>query len=120
MIISPENSDRILSIFGVCMTREQLLQGQSASVQFDRLLRDLINGTLTRSDFEQWEIELLLDISECHLPVRRRWEILGDYQSAVGRDLRNGTTMPMKLSEYLAAKRRKPDLQENNSLDFVD
>ncbi len=86
------------------MSRPKPSADESVSTQFNRLIRDLINGTLERSNFHRWEIELLLDISQCDLPVSKRWEILREYQVTMRRHLRNGATAPVKLSEYLAAK----------------
>lgn len=79
--------------------------GEEISSQFSRLMRELLRGRISRNTFQPWEIELLLDIENCHLRESARENILKRYQKAVGRDLEKGAAMPMKLSEYLVRKR---------------
>ncbi len=78
---------------------EQLL------VQFNRLIRELLRGKMTRNTFYPWEIELLLDIESCRLREAARENILKRYQKAVQHQMEKGATTPMKLSEFLARKR---------------
>ncbi len=75
--------------------------------RFNRLMRELLNGTMKRNTFQPWEIELLLDIEACKLKGPARWQILRQYQRAVQRDMEDGAARPMKLSEYLSRRRRK-------------
>jgi hypothetical protein len=70
-------------------------------IRFNRLVRELEQGAMTRNCFKPWEIELLLDIDACDLRSRRKWQILRQYQKAVRRHLENGAPRPLKLSEYL-------------------
>jgi hypothetical protein len=105
MLARPGISDTIPLYVVNYMSRSPASNHESVSAQFNRLVRDLINGTLKRSKFHRWEIELLLDISQCALPEKRRWKVLRDYQVTVRRLLLEGTSTPVKLSEYLAAKR---------------
>ena len=77
---------------------EQLL------IRFNRLVRELEQGAVTRNCFKPWEIELLLDMDACDLGSRRKWQILRQYQKAVRRHLENGGPRPLKLSEYLRRK----------------
>jgi hypothetical protein len=69
--------------------------------RFRRLVRDLQRGTITRNDFEPWEVDILLDIESCQLERGRREETLQHYQRAVERQLEIGAGPPMKLSEFL-------------------
>jgi len=78
--------------------------------RFRRLVGELQRGSITRNDFQPWEIELLLDMETCQLERKRRADILRQYQRAVERQLEMGSGPPMKLSEFLqlrAAKREE-------------
>ena len=72
--------------------------------RFHRLIGELMRGAIARNVFQQWEIDLLLDIENCPLDRRRRLEILRQYQRAVDRQLGTGSGPPMKLSEFLAMR----------------
>ena len=69
--------------------------------RFRRLVRDLQRGTISRTHFQPWEVDILLDIANCQLDRGRREETLRRYQQAVERQLENGPGPPMKLSEFL-------------------
>ncbi|HLG98759.1 MAG TPA: hypothetical protein VKX49_20780 [Bryobacteraceae bacterium] len=73
--------------------------------RFNKLLQDLVRGTLNRNTFQSWEIEILLDIETCNVkePVKR--ETLRRYQKAVQRSMEKGARSPLKLSEYLEGKK---------------
>lgn len=73
--------------------------------QFDQLIADVLGGTLQRSKFRTWEIDILLDIFACGFSKPR---ILKRYKEAVHRQIGLGAAVPMKLSEFLASKRRRP------------
>ena len=73
--------------------------------RFNRLINELVRGTLNRNTFRAWEIELLLDMDSCDLSPSARRDALRRYQKAVGRQFENGETRLMKLSEYLTRKR---------------
>jgi hypothetical protein len=73
--------------------------------QFNRLIRELIRGKISRNTFRAWEVELLLDIESCRLRASARDNILRRYQKAVERQMEKGETVPMKLSEFLVRKR---------------
>ena len=79
--------------------------------RFRRLIGELLRGSITRNDFQPWEIEILLDIETCQLERKRRADILRQYQKAVERQLEmGGGSVPMKLSDFLqmrAAKREE-------------
>ena len=89
------------------MRRQQRPEEEPVSDQFNRLIRDVINGTLKRSSFQRWEIELLLDISQCGLRERKREATLRSYQTDVRRELLNGASVPPRLSEYLGRNGHK-------------
>ena|SRR5688572_15532698 len=69
--------------------------------RFQRLTDELISGQLARTSFQPWEVDLLLDASDCSLPPKRRIETLRQYQKAVDRQLDEGDGPPMMLSQYL-------------------
>ena len=73
---------------------------------FNKLVSDLLKGTLTRNTFRPWEIEILLDIEGCNLREGSKRETLRRYQKAVQRQMEKGTVYPMKLSDYLENPRR--------------
>src|SRR6204780_5219899 len=76
--------------------------------RFNRLMQELIRGNMNRNTFQPWEIDILLDIESCQIrePVKR--ETLRRYQKAVQRSMEKGAQMPLRLSEYLDAKKGPP------------
>src|SRR5215831_12422551 len=69
--------------------------------QFNKLIADLLKGTLSRNTFRPWEVDLLLDIEHCNLRDGNKRETLRRYQKSVQRHMEKGASNPMKLSEYL-------------------
>ncbi len=76
------------------------------AVQFKRLMRDVLAGSLGRNSFRPWEIELLLDLQSCELPGPTRRRILRRYERAALKGLDRGAA-PLRLSEYLARVRAR-------------
>ena len=72
--------------------------------QFNRLIRELMRGQINRNTFRPWEVRLLLDIEACQLRESAREKTLRRYQKAVQRQMEQGATAPMLLSEYLGTK----------------
>ena len=77
--------------------------------RFRRLMSDLQKGSISRNDFQPWEVEILLDISNCELDRKRRTDILRQYQKAVEKQMETGPGPPMKLSEFLAIRARRQE-----------
>ena len=75
--------------------------------RFRRLIGEVQRGTITRNDFQAWEVDLLVDFESCQLDQRRRAEILRQYERAVERQLQTGPGPPMKLSEFLILRARR-------------
>jgi hypothetical protein len=75
--------------------------------QFNRLIQELLRGSLNRNTFQPWEIEILLDIDSCDLGDANRRELLKRYQKAANRYFERGGRTLLKLSEYLAKKHRQ-------------
>ena len=82
-----------------------MLDGEQVLTRFNRLMRELEEGTANRNCFQPWEIDLLVDMAACQLPTRRRRETLRRYQNAFRRRIERGANEPLKLSEYLQARR---------------
>ena len=81
------------------------LEQDAVLMQFDRLIEELIRGSLNRSSFQPWEVEILVDMVRCKLPgASRRVTMLREYQNAVQQRIREGAQVPPKLSEYLRLK----------------
>src|SRR5262245_34959306 len=86
-----------------------LVETQNSEVvltRFNRLIQELLRGTMNRNTFQPWEIEILLDIEACNLREGVRRETLRRYQKAVQRTMEKGAPAPFRLSEYLGG--RKP------------
>ena len=73
--------------------------------RFNKLLAELVRGTMSRNTFQPWEIEILLDIEMCNLREAVKRETLRRYQKAVQRSMEKGARKPLKLSEYLDGKK---------------
>jgi len=82
-----------------------MFEGEQVLTRFNRLMREIENGTVNRNCFHPWEIELLVDMDACNLPSRRKWETLRRYQKAFRRRIEQGADTPLKLSEYLESRR---------------
>lgn len=78
--------------------------GGAVLAQFNRLIEELLAGKMQRSNFQTWEIDILLDAMRCKLSGFPRADlVLRRYQQAVETQLANGAHLPMKLSEFLAS-----------------
>ena len=80
--------------------------------RFNKLLQELVRGTMNRNTFQPWEIEILLDIENCNVREAVKRETLRRYQKAVQRAMEKGAPVPLKLSEYLGNKKsfgKKPE-----------
>jgi hypothetical protein len=75
--------------------------------QFNRLLNELVRGTMNRNCFQPWEIEILLDIQGSTARESGRKDLLKRYQKAVQRDFERGARFPMKMSTYLEGLKSK-------------
>ena len=77
---------------------------EAVLTRFNKLLQDLVRGSMNRNTFQPWEIEILLDIEACHLRDAVRRETLRRYQKAVQRAMEKGAP-PFRLSQYLSGKK---------------
>jgi hypothetical protein len=95
------------------MTAEdELVERELMFNRLRKLIIQFVQGRIERTEFQPWEVEILVDISACDLD-RRKWGVtLHHYLKAVGRQLETGSGPPMKLSEYLQRRRmRRPSTQ---------
>ncbi len=86
---------------------ESEIDSEALLNQFNRLVQELLRGTMNRNTFRPWEIQILLDIETCQLKDGQKRETMRRYQRAVQRQMEKGVAKPMKLSEYLEANRLK-------------
>jgi len=86
------------------MAADDLIQLELMLNRFRKLLGELMRGAISRTTFQPWEVEILLDMDNCKLEPRRRLEVLRQYQRAVERQMETGPGPPMKLSEFLQTK----------------
>jgi|SRR5580704_2269030 hypothetical protein len=84
--------------------RPETLDHGTVSAQFDQLIEELVAGKMERGRFEIWEVDILLDFLGCRLSRFSRPLVLRQYQKAVQRQLENGATLPMRLSDFLASR----------------
>ncbi len=75
--------------------------------RFNKLVQELLRGSITRNTFRPWEVEILLDMEACNLRDGGRKELIRRYQKAVQRSMEKGAPMPLKLSEYLALQKSR-------------
>ena len=83
---------------------DDLVERELMLNRFNRLIGELMRGTIIRNVFQPWEVDLLVDIESCQLERRRRLDVMRQYQKAVERQMEAGPGPPMKLSVYLAMR----------------
>ena len=80
--------------------------------RFHRLIAEILQGGTRRTVFQDWEVEILLDIANCGLDPRRKGLQLRQYMRAVRRQLEQSAGPPMKFSEFLQTRRtRRPSTE---------
>jgi hypothetical protein len=104
------------------MPEEDLSQIEIQLHRFNKLMVEVMRGSITRNSFQPWEFEILLDMDHCQFDKRRRLDILRQYQRAVAKQMERGPGPPMKLSRFLeirasrhTAKVSQPDADAANS-----
>ena len=94
------------------MEAEELVEQELTLNRFNRLLGEVMRGAVARNSFQPWEVDILLDLENCHLDRRRRLEILRQYRKAVERQMMHGPGPPMKLSDFLELRAQRREHQE--------
>jgi hypothetical protein len=90
---------------------DDVLDSETVLARFNRLVQDLLRGSIRRNTFLPWEVDLMLDIEQCPLrdgPLRRE---LQRYQAAVRRHMSKGERVPLKFSEYMSSRSSNEDLK---------
>lgn len=72
--------------------------------RFRRLMSEVRSGVVRRNNFEPWEVDILLDLPNCHLTGRRMLRVLERYRIDVERQLEMGCGPPIKPSQFLASR----------------
>ena len=96
------SEDLPISILGMPV---ETLDSEAVLGRFNKLVNDLLRGTMNRNTFQPWEIDILLDIESCNLKDAIGRETLRRYQKAVQRSMEKGARTPLRLSEYLSNKK---------------
>jgi len=78
--------------------------------RFNRLVKELLEGEVRRTTFQQWEVHLLLDLQDCRMTRSRREEALRRYQRVVQKQLERGEVPPVKFSDFVGRRKRGPVL----------
>lgn len=74
--------------------------------RFNRLVKELLQGSVRRNSFQPWEVALLVDLQECHLTRSRRDEALRRYQRVVQKQLERRELPPVRFAEFLGRRKR--------------
>ena len=91
---------------------DELVERELMLNRFRRLIGELVRGSVNRPVFQQWEIDLLVDIEHCPIDPKRREAMLRRYERAVTRQLEQGPGPPMKFSDFLQRQRtRRPSIE---------
>jgi hypothetical protein len=67
----------------------------------NRLIHEIIGGSVRRHTFSQWELELLLDLQTCRVRKSARSELLRRYVKAVQQHFTEGAVSPLRLAAFL-------------------
>jgi hypothetical protein len=86
---------------------DELVEQELTLNRFNRLLGELMRGAITRTAFQPWEVDILLDFNTCQVERKRRLDILRQYRRAVERQMTHGPGPPMKFSEFLERRARR-------------
>jgi hypothetical protein len=93
------------------VTADDLIQLELMLNRFNRLMTELLRGSIVRTTFQPWEVQILLDMDTCRIEPRKRQEVLRQYQRAVQKQMEIGPGPPMMLSEFLQLKMtRRPSV----------
>jgi hypothetical protein len=95
------------------VTADDLIQLELMLNRFNRLMAEILRGSIVRTTFEPWEVDILLDMQTCPVDAKKRPEILRQYHKAVQKQMEVGPGPPMKLSEYLHLRMtRRPAISQ--------
>jgi hypothetical protein len=86
---------------------DQTQEGEILLSQLNRLIGELLHGSVRRKCFRPWELELLMDIESSKLRLPARRELLRKYRKAVQRHYENASGPPPRFAHYLEALRAR-------------
>jgi len=75
--------------------------------RFNRFIREILDGQLTRNTFRSWEVQLLLDLDACQEPASKRTELLRRYQKAVQSQSLRGTGKFVTFGQFLERRLKR-------------
>jgi len=75
--------------------------------RFNRFIREILDGQLTRNTFRPWEVQLLLDLDACQVPGPKRTDLLRRYQKAVQSQLLRGTGGFVTFGQFLKRRQKR-------------
>ena len=83
-------------------------------MSINRLVHEIIGGSVRRHTFSQWELELLLDLQTCRIRKSARAELLRRYVRAVQQHFSEGALAPLRLSAFVDKEnqRSRPGLKQ--------
>jgi hypothetical protein len=94
------------------MGADDLIDLELMLSRFRRLISELARGELTRTSFQPWEINILLDLDGYAPEPGRRAEMLRQYMRAVEKQMETGPGPPMTYSQFLQLKTtRRPAIR---------
>jgi hypothetical protein len=89
------------------MAADDLVELELMLNRFKRLMGEVVRGVIARNSFQPWEMEILMDMENCQLDRRRRFDILRQYTRAVERQMVTGPGPPMLISQFLAMREQR-------------
>jgi hypothetical protein len=72
--------------------------------RFCRLMREIERGGTSRTSFDSWEVEFLVDMDNCVSAAPVRANVWQRYVRSAVKRIEEGGREPLKLSEYLAGR----------------
>ena len=90
--------------------------------RFVRLVNELVRGCITRTSFQPWEVEILIDLESHNMKPRQRMEILRRYQKAMEKQIEEGSGPPITLTEFLqvsTTRRPRSDQEPDSTIEIA-
>lgn len=84
-------------------------------LSFNELVQEVIGGAVSRHTFNQWQIELLLDLQSCRVRKSARPNLLRNYLKEVHQGFAEGASTPLRFSSFMERHRRRRSGGERHS-----
>jgi hypothetical protein len=75
---------------------------------FERFMREVTTGSLRRNAFQNWEIELLIDIQQVRVERGRSEQLMRRYRQAARKFIERSHGQLLTMSDYLSGRHRTP------------